>query len=399
MSILSTQMSEYLEQSSWIRRMFEAGAELKKVHGQDRVYDFSLGNPDLPPPESVGQGLQQLGAEADTPYAFGYMPNAGYPHIRQAVAKWAGPGQKVHITSQEVMLTCGAAGGLNCIFKALLEPGEEIICPAPFFVEYSFYAQNHGGRFQPVPCAKNDFHLDVPAMAQAITDRTRIVLLNSPNNPTGQIYDPQELQELARVLKEAGANRSRPIYLVSDEPYRFLTFDGVQVPPVLPVYSHSVVVSSFSKNLSLAGERVGYVAVNPQMPEKEELLQGLVLTNRILGFVNAPALGQKLVGYCLDASVDISVYEQRRKAMIEVLEAAGYTYAVPQGAFYFFVQAPGKDDVAFVQTLQEERVLAVPGSGFGFPGYFRLSFCVPETVIRNGATSLARARQRWQASS
>ncbi len=394
MSILSTQMSEYLEKSSWIRRMFEAGAELKKVHGQDRVYDFSLGNPDLPPPESVGQGLQKLGAEADTSYAFGYMPNAGYPHIRQAVAEWAGPGQKTHITSQEVMLTCGAAGGLNCIFKALLEPGEEIICPAPFFVEYSFYAQNHGGTFQPVPCEKDDFHLDVPAIARAITDRTRIVLLNSPNNPTGQIYDQQELQELARVLKEAGANRSRPIYLVSDEPYRFLTYEGAEVSPIFPLYEHSIVASSFSKSLSLAGERIGYILLNPAMAGKTTLMDGLVLANRILGFVNAPAVGQRLLEHTLDSGVDVGIFARRRELMREVLDRAGYSYVPPRGGFYFFPAAPGGDDVAFVQALQEERILAVPGSGFGCPGHFRLSFCVPDQVIRDSAPGFARVRDR-----
>ena len=399
MSVVSQQVQSYLESSSWIRRMFEAGREMKAQYGEDNVYDFSLGNPDLPPPPAVAEGLQSLAHQAQRPYAFGYMPNAGYPELRQGLAERLSREQHVDLTQEDLVVSCGAAGGLNALLRAVLEPGDEVVCPAPFFVEYNFYVQNHGGSLRPVPCREPDFALDLEGIAEAVSAQTRAVLINSPNNPTGRVYSEAELRRLAEILEAASREHGRPILLISDEPYRFLTFDGVQVPPVLPTYSHSVVVSSFSKNLSLAGERVGYVALNPEMPDKEELLQGLILTNRILGFVNAPALGQQLVGHCLDASVDIAVYEQRRKAMIEVLDAAGYAYAVPQGAFYFFVQAPGGDDVAFVQTLQEERVLAVPGSGFGFPGYFRLSFCVPEAVIRNGAPSLERARQRWQGTS
>ncbi|MDZ7761996.1 MAG: pyridoxal phosphate-dependent aminotransferase [Desulfovermiculus sp.] len=392
MSVLSNRMSAYMDQSSWIRRMFEAGAELKKIHGQDQVYDFSLGNPDLPPPASVAHGLHRLAEETDMPYAFGYMPNAGYPQVRQMVAEWAGPSQEAELRADDVLLTCGAAGGLNCIFKALLEPGEEVVCPAPFFVEYFFYAQNHGGELKPVPAKKDDFHLDVPAMARAISEKTRVVLLNSPNNPTGQIYDREELVELVQVLKEANAQSKRPIYLVSDEPYRFLTYEGAEVPPIFPLYEQSIVANSFSKNLSLAGERIGYLLLNPAMSEKTTLMDGLILANRILGFVNAPAVGQRLLEQTLDSQVDVDIFFRRRELMREVLDQAGYSYIPPRGGFYFFPAAPGGDDVAFVRALQEERILAVPGSGFGCPGYFRLSFCVPEEVIRNSASGFARAR-------
>ncbi|MFP4257452.1 MAG: pyridoxal phosphate-dependent aminotransferase [Desulfovermiculus sp.] len=392
MSILSTQMSTYLEKSSWIRRMFEAGTELKKIHGQDRVYDFSLGNPDLPPPASVGHALRHMAEEAQSAYAFGYMPNAGYPHVRQKVAEWAGPGQEANIEAEDVILTCGAAGGLNCIFKALLEPGEEVVCPAPYFVEYFFYAQNHGGVLRPVLAQQDDFHLDLPAMAEAITEKTRIVLLNSPNNPTGQVYDKKELLELAQILETASRKNKRPIYLVSDEPYRFLTYEGAEVSPIFPLYEHSIVANSFSKSLSLAGERIGYLLINPSMPEKATLIEGLILANRILGFVNAPAVGQRLLEETLYSQVDVDIFVRRRELMREVLDKAGYSYHPPRGGFYFFPAAPGGDDVAFVQALQQERILAVPGSGFGCPGHFRLSFCVPEQVIRNSAQGFARAR-------
>jgi aspartate aminotransferase len=309
------------------------------------------------------------------------------------VAEWAGPSQEAELSADDVLLTCGAAGGLNCIFKALLEPGEEVVCPAPFFVEYFFYAQNHGGELKPVAVQKSDFHLDIPAMAQAITDKTRIVLLNSPHNPTGQIYDRQELQELVEILQEANARRQRPIYLVSDEPYRFLTYEGAEVPPIFPMYEQSIVANSFSKSLSLAGERIGYLLLNPAMPEKADLMDGLILANRILGFVNAPAVGQRLLEKTLHTQVDVDIFMRRRELMREILDRAGYSYVAPRGGFYFFPAAPGGDDVAFVRSLQEERILAVPGSGFGCPGHFRLSFCVPEEIIRNSGPGFARARE------
>jgi aspartate aminotransferase len=288
-------------------------------------------------------------------------------------------------------MTCGAAGGLNSLFRAVLEPGEDVVCPAPYFVEYGFYASNHQAELRPVPCLPHDFRLDLAALEEAITEKTRIVLINSPNNPTGRVYSREELQELVQILERKRAKHKRPIFLVSDEPYRFLTYDGVEVAPILPMYEHSIVVSSFSKNLSMAGERIGYVLVNPDMAEKKELLDGLVFTNRILGFVNAPAIGQQLLNHTLNSSVDVSVYQKRRALMQDVLDQAGYTYAAPMGGFYFFPQAPGGDDLSFVQKLQEERVLAVPGTGFGFPGYFRLTFCVPEKVIENSRQSMAAA--------
>jgi aspartate aminotransferase len=396
MSLLASQLGDYLQQSSWIRRMFEKGAELKREHGEDRVYDFSLGNPDLPPPASVADGLREVAATTNRRYAFGYMPNGGYPHVRETLAEWLSREQGVSAGAQDVLLTCGAAGGLNALFRALLEPGEEVVCPAPYFVEYFFYADNHGGRLRPVPARPPDFRLDLERMEQAVTDRTRIVLINSPNNPTGQVYSRDELKGLADILKRASRGRSRPVFLVSDEPYRFLTFDGCEVPSILPLYEPSVVVSSFSKNLSLAGERIGYVLLNPDMPGKQELMDGLVFTNRILGFVNAPAVGQKLLEYALGTEVDTSVFERRRELMRKTLQEAGYEFEPPKGGFYFFPRAPGGDDVTFVQALQEERALAVPGSGFGFGGHVRMSFCVQESVIANAAESLARAKRRFE---
>ncbi len=395
MQMLARQIDGYLEKSSWIRKMFETGMELKAKHGADAVCDFSLGNPDLPPPPAVAEGMRALADKAGLPLALGYMPNAGYPHVREALAGRLAAEQGVPVGPGDVMLTCGAAGGLNALFRAVLEPGEEVLCPAPFFVEYVFYAQNHQGVLRPVPARPLTFELDLPAMEAAITDKTRVVLVNSPNNPSGAVYTAEQLAALGDILARKSREHGRPIYLVSDEPYRFLTFDGVQAPPVLPVYEYAVVVNSFSKNLSLAGERVGYVAVNPAMPGKQALLDGLVLANRILGFVNAPAIGQQLAAMALDSQVDVSVYAARREAMAEVLTAGGYNFTMPKGAFYFFPEAPGGDDVAFVGALQEELVLAVPGSGFGYPGFFRLTFCVDEAIIRRSRDGFAKAMEKY----
>ncbi len=392
MRLLSREMDGYLAQGAWIRSIFELGLELKKKYGEDAVCDFSLGNPDLPPPAVVGESLSDLAGNAGRPFIFGYMPNPGYPQVREALAGYVSREQGVAVGSQDLLVTCGAAGGLNIFFRAVLEPGDEVICPTPYFVEYGFYVANSHGVLRPVPSREGDFGLDVAAIAAAVTDKTRAVLINSPNNPTGQVYPAAEITALANALTELSKGRERPIYLVADEPYRFLTFDGVTVPSVLPAYPYSVLVSSFSKNLSLAGERVGFVAVAPDMPGKEKLIGGLVFANRIMGFVNAPAIGQAILLKALGSQVDTSIYTRRRDRMAEVLTRTGYEFFKPRGAFYFFPKSPIPDEVAFVNALAGHRVLTVPGRGFGLPGYFRLAFCVDEAVILRAEEGLAKAR-------
>ncbi|KUG27189.1 biosynthetic aromatic amino acid aminotransferase alpha [hydrocarbon metagenome] len=392
MRLLTREMDGYLAGGAWIRKIFELGLELKKQYGEDAVCDFSLGNPDLPPPPAVGRRLAEIAAAADRPFAFGYMPNPGYPAVREALAGYIGRQQHCVISPGDLVVTCGAAGAINIFFRAVLEPGDEVICPSPYFVEYGFYAGNSGGVLVPVPTRAGDFGLDVAAIAAAVTDKTRAVLVNSPNNPTGQVYPAEDIAALAAALTELSRGRESPIFLVADEPYRFLTYDGCAVPPVLPASPYSLVVSSFSKNLSLAGERVGFVAVSPDMPEREKLVAGMVFANRIMGFVNAPAIGQAVVLGALDAQVDTSVYTRRRDAMAGVLSRTGYEFFMPRGAFYFFPKSPIPDEVAFVSKLAEHRVLAVPGRGFGMPGYFRLAFCVDEAVILRAEEGLAKAR-------
>ncbi len=391
MKLVTDEMERYLSGGAWIRKIFEQGLELKKRYGEDAVCDFSLGNPDLPPPAVVGECLADLASQADRPFAFGYMPNPGYPEVRAALAEHLAREQRAPVAPDDLLLTCGAAGGINVFFRAVLTPGDEVLCPSPYFVEYGFYAGNHGGRLIPVPTRPDTFELDIAAMEAAITPRTRVVMINSPNNPTGQVYGEETLRELAAMLARKSAGAERPIYLLADEPYRFLTYDGVDVPPVLPLYPHAVIIGSFSKNLSLPGERIGYVVVSPDMPGRDRLVAGMVFANRILGFVNAPAVGQSLLLRALGQGVDRTIYERRRAAMAGVLSRSGYEFFMPRGAFYFFPKSPVPDELEFLARLAEERVLAVPGRGFGLPGYFRLAFCVDEAVINRSEAGFAKA--------
>ncbi len=396
MGVLSEKFEGFIANSSVIRRMFEAGIELRKKYGADKVCDFSLGNPDLPPPHQVVDGLRELIDKAGQPFAFGYMPNAGFDWARDALAAHLSKEQGVSLSRGDIMLSCGAAGALNAFFKTVLNPGDEVICIAPYFVEYGFYVDNHGGVLRPVAANKQDFSLDLPAIEAAVNAKTRAIIINSPNNPTGQIYSREELTKLAAILDKKCAEFGRPIFIASDEPYRFLAYDGAVVPSVLTLYKYAVVLGSFAKNLSLPGERVGYLAVAPQIPDKDKLMAGAIMANRILGFVNPPVVGQYLMKHTLGHNVDLGIYAARRAAMAEVLTKAGYEFMMPRGAFYFFPKAPGGDDGAFIKRLTEELVLAVPGSGFGAPGHFRLAFCVSEDEIRRSAEGFKRARDAFK---
>jgi aspartate aminotransferase len=397
MDLVTPQIRQQMESASWIRRMFDAGLELKQRVGADHVFDFSLGNPDVPPPAAAVGAMKALADRVATPMGLGYCPNAGLPSVRATLARRLAAEQQAPVEARHLLLTCGAAGGLVTFFRAVLEPGDEVLCFAPYFVEYGAYAGHFGGVLKAVPTKAPGFDPDLEALAAAIGPRTRAVIICSPNNPTGAIYDAATLRGLGDLLARANAGRQRPIFLISDEPYRALAFDGAAVPPVLPVSPFAVVVGSFSKSLSLAGERVGYIVASPDMPGVQVLMDALTMTNRTLGFVNAPVIGQRLVEALIDASVDVSIYDRRRHAMAAALTGAGIEFFMPKGAFYFFPRAPGGDDQAFVNLLLEENILAVPGRGFGMPGYFRLTFCVDEAVIARSAPGFARAAARARA--
>lgn len=391
MKVLADNIKNAMSESSFIRRMFEAGLEMKHKFGADNVYDFSLGNPDAPPPPAVKNSLYQVAENSGKPFAFGYMPNAGYPESRAAVAGSLSREQQFEVPPSHVVLTVGAAGAINVFFRATLEPGDEVICPAPYFVEYKFYASNYGGVLKPVPAKDFTFELDVTAIEKALTPRTKAILINSPNNPTGQIYNRAELEALASVMRRHMEKTGNVLYLISDEPYRALNFDGVEVPPLFGLYPYTVIVGSYSKTLSLAGARIGYLAVCPNMPDAMELINGTVMTNRILGFVNAPAIAQKLLTGLINEQIDLNIYRERRDEMAKVLTDAGIEFTMPKGALYFFPKSPVPDETVFIDALMKEHILGVPGKGFGYPGYFRLAFCVPMSSIKNSATGFKRA--------
>lgn len=379
--------------SSFIRKMFEKGIELKREFGADAVCDFSLGNPDVPPPAAAYGELVKIAENAVKPLGLGYCPNAGLPVFREALAGMLSEQQKTPVEPRHVIATVGAAGAIVAFFRAVVDPGDEILVPAPYFVEYGSYCGHFGGVLKPIPSLLPDFRPDLDAIERAVTPRTRAIIVNSPNNPTGVIYSKDDMQRLGAIVERANEGRERPLYLLSDEPYRAFAYDGAEVPAVLPLTRFSVVLGSFSKTLSLAGERVGYFLANPQMPDVDTLLSAVTLTNRTLGYVNAPVIGQRLAAALVNASVDLEIYDRRRKLMAKVLADAGIEFTMPKGAFYFFPAAPGGDDAKFVDALLKEKILGVPGAGFGFPGHIRLSCSVDEAIIARSAEGFKRAAE------
>ncbi len=320
----SRKMLESIEKSSWIRKIFEEGNERKAKYGAENVFDFSLGNPNLEPPVRFKEILKDL-LDDPGPGWHGYMPNAGYVETRAAVADYLKTFNSQDFTPREIVMTVGASGGLNVVFKTILDPGQEVIIPAPYFVEYNNIIDTHQGVPKIVP-TRPDFSLDLEALEKACTEKTKAVLINSPNNPTGKIYSEEELSELGRLLKRLSEKKGSPIYLVSDEPYRKIIYDGFTVPSIFNSYKESFVVTSFSKDLSLAGERIGYLAANPDMSYIEDISQGMVICNRVLGYVNAPALMQRAVAHLLEDSVDISVYQKKRDMLCDALGSFGYDF-------------------------------------------------------------------------
>ena len=375
-----------------IRKMFEEGAVLKQKFGADKVFDFSIGNPDLDPPAKVVDAVKEVAADM-THLRHGYMPNAGYPETRAAMAEKTAKEQGVPVDGSCVVMEVGAGGALNVIFKTLLNPGDEVVIPCPFFAEYTHYVHNYGGEIVPVKTAE-DFGLDVSAIKNALNEKTAAVLINSPNNPTGKIYSEQEIKDLAAVLKEFGEKTGRYPYLICDEPYRAITYDNKKVASAFDKYDYTVIATSFAKNLSLPGERVGYVCINPACPEKADFIAAAIFCTRVLGFVNSPAFFQKVITKSWDAECDFSTYEKRAKEISEVMDYAGLKYVKPEGAFYLWVKVPekfGDDDMAFVNHLKKYNILCAPGSGFAGKGWFRIAYCCAEATILNSKEAFKKA--------
>ena len=390
---VSEKIRGFVEQGGWIRRMFEAGITLKAQFGEDNVFDLSLGNPVVEPPEVFHQELRRL-AEHPIKGMHRYMPNAGYRETRQAVADGLAAETGLAFTANDIVMTCGAAAALNVVLKTILNPAEEVIILSPYFVEYGYYVDNHNGVTVTVPTT-SDFQPDLAAIGAAITPMTRAIIINSPNNPTGVVYSAEHLQGLADLLLRKQEQYGTEVFIISDEPYRRIIFDGLTYPQVFPHYTNTVVVNSHAKDLALPGERIGYIAINPDYHERAELADGFTFCNRMLGFVNAPALMQHLVRSLQGVSVDPGDYQRKRDYLYAHLIELGYSVIRPQGAFYLFPKSPIEDDVTFVDALQQWNVLTVPGTGFGTPGYFRIAYCVEDRVLEGALEGFSKAAERF----
>jgi aspartate aminotransferase len=386
--IVANAITQQLERASWIRKMFEEGIRLKAERGPENIFDFTLGNPYEDPPAGVLAAFKQLAIE-NRPGSHGYMPNAGYPAVRRVIAERLRRDTGLEFNENLVLMTVGCAGAMNAALKAILDPGDEVIVLMPFFPDYQFYITNHGGKMVPVE-TDAEFSLDVTAIKSKITPRTRALILNSPNNPTGNVYSENELRALEQVLQSV----DYPIAVISDEPYKYFVYDGGHCPETAAIISNCIITTSWSKTWALAGERIGYLAISPRMPSAEPLAHACTFTNRILGYINAPAIWQLVTAEAPELMPDISIYQEKRDLICDGLARLGYEVRKPRGAFYIFLKTPIPDDLAFVRILQAEGVLAVPGSGFGRKGYIRLSLTVPRETIVRSLPSFARAAEK-----
>lgn len=392
--IVSRQIQKLIaDQEGWTRRMFEEGIKIKKLYGDENVYDFSLGNPDTEPPEELHRMMiDSLRNPAKGMHR--YMSNNGYEDVRQDIAEYLGELYGLPFTASHVFMSNGAAGGLNILLKVMLNRGDEVIVPSPFFWEFRNYVNNHGGALKTVE-SKDDFQLDIDRLADAITPKTRAVLINSPNNPTGTVYSERSISDLVTLLNRK-RSEGQDIYLIADDAYRKLVFDGVELPNVFRSYDLTCSINSHSKDLALPGERIGYIAISPHLPDAEMLISGLMITQRTLGFVNAPALFQRIVSKFQRTSVDIGEYQRKRDILYDALVEGGFDCVKPQGAFYMFPRSPIPDELKFIRALQqEERIMVVPGRGFGKKGYFRIAYCAPMGTLEKSLDGFIRMGKRF----
>jgi len=392
---ISKQISEAIESSSWIRKMFEEGARRTKEFGSDCVFDFSIGNPEFEPPVEVTENLIKL-LQSDEPGTHRYMPNAGFPSTRGYIADQYSKETGLPFTLHDIIMTSGAGGALNVILKTIINPGDEVITFAPYFVEYKAYTENYGGRLIVVP-TKDDFSIDFKALESAISSQTKAVLINSPNNPTGVVYDEGELKQLGDILQRKSQELASPVTLISDEPYKKISYDG-PVPSPFKYYDNSIIATSHSKDLAIPGERIGHVAISPSHEGRLDLSRGVVIALRILGFVNAPALMQRLIPLVDGVQIDVEIYRKNRDLLYEHLIKIGFSCVKPKGAFYLFPRSPIEDDLEFVRIAQESNLLLVPGSAFGASGFFRIAYCVAHETIKRSLPLFTQLAKKYQLS-
>lgn len=381
--MISDKMQIQVKNSSVIRAMFEEGKKLAEVYGAENVYDFSLGNPSVDTPEDVKKAILEILDTKDSAGIHGYMNNSGYEEVRDAIAKSINEKYATAFNHENIIMTVGAAGGLNVIFKTLLNPGDEVITFAPFFGEYRNYVANYEGVLVIVPANTTDFQPNLAAFSEQITPRTKAVIINSPNNPTGVVYSEETIIKLAHIMREKQKEFGIAIYLISDEPYRELAYDNIDVPYLTKYYENTIIGYSFSKSLSLPGERIGYLVIPNEVADSEDVKAAANIATRILGFVNAPSLFQRVIARCLNAKVEVAAYNQNRELLYNALTSFGYECIKPQGAFYLFVKTPLADDIEFCSLAKQKNILVVPGSSFGCPGYIRIAYCVAYKTIEN----------------
>ena len=381
--MIAKKMQPYLTNNSAIRAMFEEGKKMALQYGADKVYDFSLGNPNVPAPDRIRKAITRILEEEDPVFVHGYMSNAGFPHVRKAIADNLNQRFGTSFTENNLIMTVGAGSGLNVCLKTLVDPGDEVIVFAPYFLEYGSYIRNYDGVLVEVSPNTETFQLNLEDFAEKISDRTKAVIINNPHNPTGVVFSEETIVRLTDVMKEKEKEYGHAIYLISDEPYRELAFDGARVPFVTKYYDNTMVVYSYSKSLSLPGERIGYVVIPDEVEDSENTITAATIANRISGCVNAPSLIQLAVAECVDAEVDLGYYDRNRKALYEGLTKCGFTCVRPEGAFYLWMKSPVEDEKQFVEAGKKYHILMVPGSSFACPGYVRLAYCVSYETIRN----------------
>ena len=393
--VLSKNMQKLVAGSSTIRKLFEEGIELAKVVGAENVYDFSLGNPAAPVPEQVKKSIYDILENRNANFVHCYMPNAGYPEVREKVAENLNKKYNSSFTKENIIMTVGAAGGINCVLRCLLEQEDEVLCFAPFFGEYNSYVMNFGGNLKVVPADYETFQLNVEEADKYITERTKAVIINNPNNPSGVVYNKETLIRLQKMLEKAEERIGHPIYVLSDEPYRELVYDGCELPFAPDYIKNCIVVYSFSKSLSLSGERIGYMAVSRQIAEYDTMINALVVANRCIGYINAPSLFQLVVADCLDVKTDVAFYDRNRKLLYESMKDMGFECVKPEGAFYMWVKSLEEDDSAFVAKAKEFNLLLVPGSAFMCPGYVRIAYCVDKSMIEHSFAAFEKLAESY----
>lgn len=383
--MIAEKMKNLVANSSAIRAMFEEGNRLVSIYGKENVFDFSLGNPNVPAPKEVKDAFLEILNDEEPLIVHGYTnSNAGYEEVRKAVAKSLNERFQTSFTSENIVMTVGAAGGLNVILKTIINPGDEVVVFAPYFGEYRSYVSNFDGVLVEVSPNTETFQPKLDEFREKITKKTKAVIVNTPNNPTGVVYSEETIRKMAAILEEKQKEFGTDIYLISDEPYRELVYDGVEVPYLTKYYANTIVGYSYSKSLSLPGERIGYLVIPNEVADSEEVISAASVANRILGFVNAPTLQQKVIAKCLNAKTDVSYYDRNRETLYEGLKACGFSCIKPEGAFYLFVKSPVADEKEFCQAAKKYNILLVPGSSFACPGYVRLAYCVSyETIVNS----------------